>query len=197
VKNPGLTLKRSLDIVLSAAALLIAAPVMGCCAVLVKSSSPGLVFFRQTRLGRNGRPFDLFKFRTMFHNAPDLRNSDGSAYAGDDDPRITRVGRFLRRTSLDELPQLFNVLRGEMSLVGPRPDQADQIEFYTDAERRKLDVKPGLTGLAQIGGRNSISWRQRKALDIEYVNRQSLRLDLVILCKTIPYVLLRKDIHTV
>jgi lipopolysaccharide/colanic/teichoic acid biosynthesis glycosyltransferase len=132
----------------------------------------------------------------MYYNAPDLRNADGSAYTGDDDPRVTRVGRFLRRTSLDELPQLFNVLRGEMSLVGPRPDQVDQFRFYTETEKRKLSVKPGITGLAQIGGRNNISWGRRKALDVEYVDLQSFWLDLSILARTVPYVLLRKDVNT-
>jgi len=102
----------------------------------------------------------------------------------------------LRKTSLDELPQLFNVLRGEMSLVGPRPDQAEQIRFYTETEKRKLEVKPGITGLAQISGRNNISWERRKALDVEYVDRQSVWLDLSLFARTIPYVLLRKDIHT-
>ena len=132
----------------------------------------------------------------MIHNAPDLRNADGSAYTGEEDPRVTRVGRFLRRTSLDELPQFFNVFRGDMSLVGPRPDQVDQLRFYTETEKRKLNVKPGITGLAQINGRNNISWERRKALDVEYVDRQTFWLDLSILARTIPYVLQRKDINT-
>jgi undecaprenyl phosphate N,N'-diacetylbacillosamine 1-phosphate transferase len=154
------------------------------------------VLFRQCRLGRYGQPFRLLKFRSMYHNAPDLRNADGSAYTGDDDPRVTRVGRFLRRTSLDELPQLLNVFRDDMSLVGPRPDQVDQLRFYTETEKRKLNVKPGITGLAQVNGRNNISWERRKALDVEYVDRQSFWLDFVILARTIPYVLLRKDTNT-
>jgi lipopolysaccharide/colanic/teichoic acid biosynthesis glycosyltransferase len=132
----------------------------------------------------------------MIQDAPDLRNADGSAYSADNDPRVTRVGSFLRKTSLDELPQLFNVLHGDMTLVGPRPDQADQIRFYTKTDTRKLSVKPGLTGLAQIGGRNNISWERRKSLDVEYANRKSFWLDLRILAKTIPYVLLRKDTNT-
>ena len=132
----------------------------------------------------------------MVHHAPELWNRDGSAYTGADDRRVTPAGRILRKTSLDELPQLFNVLRGEMSLVGPRPDQAGQIRFYTETEKRKLEVKPGITGLAQISGRNNISWERRKALDVEYVERQSFWLDLSLLARTIPYVLLRKDIHT-
>ena len=131
----------------------------------------------------------------MYDNPPDRRNADGSAYTGDDDPRVTRVGRFLRRTSLDELPQLFNVLRSDMSLVGPRPDQVDQLCYYTETEKRKLDVKPGITGLAQVSGRNNITWDRRKALDVECVDRQSFWFDLTILAKTIPYVLLRRDVN--
>ncbi|HEX5430691.1 MAG TPA: sugar transferase, partial [Bryobacteraceae bacterium] len=147
-------------------------------------------------LGRGGRAFTLYKFRSMYLNAPDWRNPDGSCISAGDDPRVTPLGRFLRRTSLDELPQLFNVLKGDMSLVGPRPDQADQLRFYTEAERRKLWVRPGLTGLAQLSGRNSIPWNRRKELDLEYVDRQSFLLDLKILVKTIPYVLKRRDIAT-
>jgi lipopolysaccharide/colanic/teichoic acid biosynthesis glycosyltransferase len=132
----------------------------------------------------------------MYDNAPDARNPDGSAYTGEGDPRVTRLGSLLRKTSLDELPQLFNVLRGEMSLVGPRPDQLDQLRYYTETEKRKLNVKPGITGLAQISGRNNISWERRKALDVEYVDRQSFWLDLTILAKTLPYVLFRRDVNT-
>jgi undecaprenyl phosphate N,N'-diacetylbacillosamine 1-phosphate transferase len=136
------------------------------------------------------------KFRTMRVDAPDLRNPDGSAFAGREDPRVTPAGRLLRATSLDELPQLWNVLRGEMSLVGPRPDQPDQLLFYSGREKRRLLVKPGLTGLAQISGRNGIPWSARKALDVEYVERRSFRLDLAILWRTVPSVVLRRGIHT-
>lgn len=189
-------IKRVMDIVGSLAALVALAPVLAACAVVVRLGSKGPVLFSQWRLGLAGRPFRLWKFRTMAADAPDLRNPDGSAFTGSDDPRVTAGGRFLRATSLDELPQLWNVLRGEMSLVGPRPDQVDQQRFYTAQEQRKLDVKPGLTGLAQISGRNEISWAERKALDIEYVERQTLLLDLSILCRTIPYVCMRKNVHS-
>jgi lipopolysaccharide/colanic/teichoic acid biosynthesis glycosyltransferase len=188
-------LKRLLDLTGSSIALILVSPVLLICAVAVKLSSSGPVIFRQRRLGMSGEPFWLLKFRSMCDKAPDTRNADGSTYSGTDDPRVTPVGRFLRQTSLDELPQFFNVLKGEMSLVGPRPDQVDQSRFYTEAEKRKLRVKPGITGLAQISGRNNIPWQQRKALDVEYVDRQCLSLDLLILARTIPYVLLRKDIH--
>ena len=184
------------DLLISSVLVLVLSPVLLLCALAVRWSSPGPVLFRQRRSKLHGHPFLLLKFRSMYDNPPDLRNADGSAYTGEDDPRVTRVGRFLRRYSLDELPQLFNVLRGDMSLVGPRPDQVDQLRFYTLTEKRKLLVKPGLTGLAQISGRNNISWERRKALDVEYVDRQSFWLDLSILARTIPYVLLRRDINT-
>ncbi|MEK7996453.1 MAG: sugar transferase [Planctomycetota bacterium] len=189
-------MSRVRDLLIVSVLLLLLSPVQLLCALAVRRSSPGPILFRQRRLGLHGRPFHLLKFRSMIHNAPDLRNPDGSAYTGDDDPRVTRIGRFLRKTSLDELPELFNVLRGDMSLVGPRPDQVDQIRFYSETEKRKLNVKPGITGLAQISGRNNISWDRRKVLDVEYVDRQSFWLDLCILAKTIPYVVLRKDIST-
>jgi len=189
-------MSRLLDAVLAAAALVALWPLLLAGAIAVRLSSPGPVLFVQWRLGREGRPFRLYKFRSMFQDAPDHRNADGSAYSGEDDPRLTPLGRWLRRTSLDELPQLFNVLRGDMALVGPRPDLVDQLAYYTDEERAKLAVRPGLTGLAQISGRNNISWPRRKALDVEYVERRSLGLDLAILWRTVPYVLLRKDINT-
>jgi len=184
------------DLLIASVLLLILSPVLLLCALAVRRSSPGPVLFKQRRLGQHGSPFHLLKFRSMIHNAPALRNADGSAYTGEEDPRVTRVGRFLRRTSLDELPQFFNVFRGDMSLVGPRPDQVDQLRFYTETEKRKLNVKPGITGLAQINGRNNISWERRKALDVEYVDRQTFWLDLSILARTIPYVLQRKDVNT-
>lgn len=188
--------KRLLDLLASGLALALLSPLLAGIALLVRLTSPGPAIFRQARLGRGGVPFTLYKFRSMRLDAPDLRNPDGSAYSAEDDPRLTRVGRFLRRTSLDELPQLINVFLGQMSLVGPRPDQVDQARFYTPEERRKLLVKPGLTGLAQISGRNKISWEQRKRLDVAYVENQSLWLDLKILARTVPYVLLSRDLYT-
>jgi lipopolysaccharide/colanic/teichoic acid biosynthesis glycosyltransferase len=188
-------MKRIIDATVSAVLLMLAWPVLLLVTLAIRFSSSGPALFSQLRLGKGGRPFRLLKFRSMLVNAPDLRNPDGSAFSSDQDPRVTPVGRFLRKTSLDELPQLWNVLRGDMSLVGPRPDQLDQLRFYTEQEKRKLLVKPGITGLAQISGRNAISWERRKALDVEYADRQSLWLDLVILGKTIPYVLLRREVN--
>ncbi len=189
-------MKRVLDLAIAIPAILALSPILLALAIAIRANSKGPAFFRQQRLGLDARPFSLLKFRSMTTGAPDLRNPDGSAFSSDADPRVTRLGRWLRATSLDELPQLLNVLKGDMSLVGPRPDQVDQLRFYTNEERRKLTVLPGLTGLAQISGRNSISWADRKALDLQYVESRSLSLDLKILLKTIPYVLLRRDIHT-
>jgi undecaprenyl phosphate N,N'-diacetylbacillosamine 1-phosphate transferase len=178
----------------STVALAMLSPMLLLLALLVRLTSQGPALFCQERLGRHGVAFNFYKFRTMHVNAPDLRNPDGSTFNAEDDPRVTPLGRFLRKTSLDELPQLINVLKGEMSLVGPRPDQIDQAKLYTEHDRRKLLAKPGITGLAQISGRNSISWEQRKRLDVQYVENQNLWLDLRILFKTLPYVLLRRDV---
>jgi undecaprenyl phosphate N,N'-diacetylbacillosamine 1-phosphate transferase len=186
--------RRFLDVAVSLVALAFFAPMFIAIVVLIRLESKGAALFRQKRMGKGGRAFCCFKFRTMYLGAPDLRNPDGSAFNSEDDPRVTRTGRFLRKTSLDELPQLINVFRGEMSLVGPRPDQVDQVRYYEPREMLRLTVKPGITGLAQINGRNSIAWSERKRLDLEYVARQSLWLDLRILVQTVPYVLVRRDI---
>ncbi len=188
--------KRLVDLTVSGALLVVLFPLVCACALAVSLTSPGPVIYTTRRLGKNGRPFKLYKFRSMHQDAPDLRNPDGSSFTGADDPRVTPVGRILRQTSLDELPQLLNVLRGDMSLVGPRPDQVDQLRYYTRSERTKLAVKPGITGLAQISGRNAIAWKVRKALDVEYVKRQSILLDLIIMCKTVPYVLQREGVNS-
>lgn len=188
-------LKRIVDIAASALALLLLSPVLAVLALAVRTGSPGPVLFRQRRLGLAGVPFTILKFRTMHHRAEDIRNADGSTFSADDDPRVTRIGRWMRKTSLDELPQLWNVLRGDMSLIGPRPDQVDQIRYYSPEDRIKLRMRPGITGLAQISGRNRISWALRRQLDREYVEQWSPALDLRILLKTVPYVLLRRDVN--
>jgi lipopolysaccharide/colanic/teichoic acid biosynthesis glycosyltransferase len=160
--------------------LVIPAAVIGAlCAAAVRLDSRGPVIYRQERIGRDGRPFTLLKLRTM------IAAPEGNPVFPASD-RITRVGRLLRRTSVDELPQLVNVLRGEMSIVGPRPTLAYQVERYTPRQRRRLLVRPGLTGLAQVRGRNAITWTERIEYDLEYVERQSLRLDLRLLCATVP-----------
>jgi lipopolysaccharide/colanic/teichoic acid biosynthesis glycosyltransferase len=189
------SIKRCIDIFVSLFALIVLSPVFLLIAIAIKLTSKGPVMFYQERLCRGAAEFTVFKFRTMIHNAPDLRNPDGSTFNSTTDARVTSVGRILRSTSLDELPQLLNVFLGSMSLVGPRPDQVDQEEFYVGDEWKKNLVKPGITGLAQINGRNSISWAERKQLDLDYVEHQSLSLDLEILLRTIPYVLSRGDVY--
>lgn len=184
-----MVVKRLIDIVVSAVALALFLPVMLVIAIVVKVTSPGEVIFRQWRGGKNGRLFTIYKFRTMTKDAP---NSALGSYAYKDDPRITSVGKFLRRTSLDELPQLFNVLRGDMSIVGPRPDLPHHVEKYTRFQRQRLLVKPGITGWAQVRGRNQISWDARIKLDVEYVQRWSLVRDLDVILRTGAVVLTGK-----
>jgi len=178
--------------------LLIVIPVIPLIAVAIKLTSTGPVFFRQQRSGRNGAPFTLYKFRTMVTNAEQLKHElaamnemSGPVFKVTNDPRVTPLGKFLRKYSLDELPQLFNVLRGEMSLVGPRPLPVDEVKRFNDlAHRRRLSVKPGLTCLWQISGRNKITdFKDWVRLDLDYIDNWSLALDLKILFLTIPVVL--------
>lgn len=178
-----LVIKRAFDIAVSLLALLILLPVFALIAISISLDSNGPVFFRLRSAGRGGKTFDQWKFRTMVRNAREMAHPFETS---ENDPRITRVGRFLRRWSLDELPQLWNVLRGEMSLVGPRPTFAEVAVSYPPVESRRLLMRPGLTGLAQIRGRNLLPWRARVALDIEYIDHYSLWLDFKILIRTIP-----------
>ena len=191
--------RRTLDLVTAITVLILLAPVLAVIAVLVRLETPGSPIFRQRRLGRNEVPFTVYKFRTMGADAsPECHRAyvtaliSGEAqsrgarslYKLADDDRVTRVGRFLRRTSLDELPQLINVVRGEMSLVGPRPVIPYEAEQYAGWYRARFAVKPGLTGLWQVSGRNERTYEEMVRLDIEYVERRSLRLDLAILLRT-------------
>lgn len=162
-------------------------------AAWIRRDSPGSPIFRHERIGYGGTPFTLFKFRTM---RPGSEHTGTGHRVGASDRRVTRAGRVLRATSLDELPQLWNVIRGDMSIVGPRPTVAWQVSRYSPYERRRLLARPGITGLAQVRGRNSIPWSQRIEIDIEYVERWSVRLDLEILAHTARVILGRKDTHT-
>ena len=176
-------MNRSLDVVGAGAALVLASPVLGIAALAVKLEDGGPVLYRQRRVGKDGGEFELLKLRTMVVDA----ERQVAGYAVDrGDPRITRAGRILRRLSVDELPQLWNVLRGEMSLIGPRPTLRYQVERYTERQRRRLEVKPGLTGWAQIHGRASVPWDDRIELDVWYVEHRSPRVDLQILLRTPP-----------
>ena len=174
-------IRRALDILVSAAALLLAAPVLAVAAVAIKLESRGPVIYRQRRVGRYGREFDVLKLRTMVDGAEHI----GAGLAIDaNDSRVTRVGALLRRTSIDELPNLWNVLHGEMSLIGPRPTLPVQVAQYTERQRRRLQIKPGITGWAQVNGRASLPWSERIELDLYYIEHRSPALDLRILWRT-------------
>jgi len=179
-------IRRAADIVVSSLALIVSSPVLALAALAIRLESPGGVIYRQGRVGLNGRPFDLIKLRTMVAGAEHL----GAGLAvNENDSRITRVGALLRRTSLDELPNLLNVLRGEMSLIGPRPTLPIQVEQYTERQRERLAIKPGITGWAQVNGRASLPWSERIELDLWYIEHRSLALDLKILWRTVAMVL--------
>ncbi|MGA2320303.1 MAG: sugar transferase [Solirubrobacteraceae bacterium] len=179
-------IRRVLDIVISSLALILSAPVLWAAMVAIRLESSGPVIYRQRRAGRDGRPFDLLKLRTMVDGAEHI----GAGLAVNaNDSRITRVGAFLRRTSLDELPNLLNVLRGSMSLIGPRPTLLVQVDQYSERQRGRLAIKPGITGWAQVNGRASLPWAERIELDLYYVAHRSLALDLRILWRTAAMVL--------
>jgi exopolysaccharide biosynthesis polyprenyl glycosylphosphotransferase len=187
-----MAMKRALDIALSAAGLILLSPLMLIIALAVRADSRGPSFFRQQRAGRHGRPFSILKFRTMCRDAEERISEVISVdeltepmYKLRSDPRVTRVGRFLRRTSLDELPQLFNVLRGDMSLVGPRPEEVWLVERYGETERFRLDMRPGITGPMQVHGRGELNFQERLAVEREYVENYSLRKDIKILVRTV------------
>ena len=189
----GLTLKRWIDLFVAAVGLVLLSPVFLVIAALIRHSDGSPILFRQVRIGLHGRPFEVIKFRTMTRDAEDryhevarLAGSRGPAFKMDGDPRITKTGHFLRRTSLDELPQLWNVLRGEMSLVGPRPAPPREVDDYDLWHRRRLSMKPGITGLWQVTARRSNDFDQRAELDLAYIDRWSLGLDFKILARTIP-----------
>ncbi|HEY5611455.1 MAG TPA: sugar transferase [Thermoanaerobaculia bacterium] len=195
--NPTLlAVKRALDVTLSALVLLLAAPVILLAAVAIRLTSPGSVFFKQERIGLNGRIFTLYKFRTMIADAHERRGEvvhlnemSGPVFKMRDDPRVTPVGRWLRKFSLDEIPQLWNVLKGDMSLVGPRPPIPEEVGRYERWQRRRLSMKPGLTCLWQVSGRNDVDFNRWMELDLQYIDNWSPLLDLKILLRTIPVVL--------
>ena len=177
---------RALDLALAAIGLVVTSPVLLAAAIAIKLGSRGPVFYRQPRAGRDAAEFALFKLRTM-HAGSDPVGVGTPVLEGD--PRVTRVGRILRRISLDELPNLLNVIRGEMAIVGPRPTLAAQVALYTPHQRRRLEVRPGLTGWAQVNGRAGIPWEERIELDVWYVENRSLALDLRILARTLRLLL--------
>jgi lipopolysaccharide/colanic/teichoic acid biosynthesis glycosyltransferase len=180
-------MNRAADLAIAGGALLVASPVLALAALAVKLEDGGPVLYRQTRVGRDGADFDLLKLRTMVVGAETM---GAGLSVNHGDPRITRTGRLLRKLSLDELPQLWNVVRGEMSVIGPRPTLRYQVEQYDERQRHRLDVKPGITGWAQVNGRASLPWADRIELDVWYVEHRSPLLDVRILART-PFALFR------
>lgn len=181
-------LKRTLDITVSFSALIVSAPVILGTAIVINKKIGKPIFFKQTRPGKDEKPFEILKFRTM----TDERDLNGELLPDKD--RMTKTGDFIRKTSIDELLQLINVLKGDLSLVGPRPLLMDYLPLYTEEQRKRHLVKPGITGWAQVNGRNTISWEEKFKLDVWYVENQSFKLDMFILYKTIMNVIKRKDI---
>ena len=187
--------KRLCDIAISTVAMPIVGIVCLGCGIAIKAEDKGPVFYNAPRVGKDGRDFTMYKLRSMRVNAPDLVFEDGSTYNGADDPRMTRVGAFMRRTSLDEMPQFLNVLKGDMSIVGPRPDLRREVELYRGNEHEKLSVKPGITGYAAVFGRNSLPWHDRLALDVYYVRNLSFKLDAKIFLRTFTTVFKQEGIY--
>lgn len=185
-------LRRAVDIVVSATALAFASPTLAVAALAVRLETPGPIVYRQRRSGLHGHEFDVLKLRTMVDGA---EHKGAGLAINENDSRITRVGAFLRRTSLDELPNLVNVLRGEMSLIGPRPTLPVQVEQYTERQRGRLEIKPGITGWAQVNGRASLPWSERIELDLYYIEHRSLALDIQILRRTVSMVLGGSDLY--
>ena len=182
-------LKRLFDIAVSATGLIISAPITLTAAAVIAKRLGKPVLFRQVRPGQDGKPFEIYKFRTM----SDKRDENGELLP--DDQRMTPVGTFIRKSSIDELPQLINVLKGDISLVGPRPLLMEYLPLYNDEQKKRHNVKPGITGWAQVNGRNAISWDQKFKLDVWYAENQSFKLDMYIIYKTIINILQRKDIN--
>jgi len=190
--------KRCLDVLGAMVALVLVLPFLPVLALIIKLSSPGPILYRSIRLGQDGRPFVFYKFRSMVDGAHESRKymlhmneAEGPVFKISNDPRITRVGAFLRRSSVDEIPQLWNVLRGDMSLVGPRPPIPEEVEKYEPWQKRRLDVNPGITCLWQISGRSNLGFEEWMRLDIQYIEHRSFALDCKILLETIPVVLSR------
>jgi len=190
-------LKRILDLTVVAFSLSMIVPIAFMTALAIRLDSPGPIIFRQTRVGRNGAPFTCYKFRSMYIDAEERKmdllaqnEADGPVFKMQDDPRVTRVGRFIRRTSIDELPQLINVLKGEMSLVGPRPPLPKEVRQYNLHQLQRLNAIPGLTGLQQVSGRSNLDFERWVELDLQYIEEQSLWSDVKIMLKTIPAILL-------
>jgi len=195
-------MKRISDIIIAGLLLLLFLPIIPVVAILIRLDTRGPVLFKQRRVGKNGKQFDFYKFRSMVDDAENninalrpLSRSDGPIFKLKEDPRVTRVGRFLRRSSLDELPQFLNVIKGDMSIVGPRPNLPSEVKHYLPWQRRRLDVTPGITCYWQITGRSHIGFQEWMRLDLEYIRSRSIATDLKIIVKTIPAVIARKGAY--
>jgi exopolysaccharide biosynthesis polyprenyl glycosylphosphotransferase len=195
-------LKRSTDIVVALLLFILFLPIIPFVAILIKLDSPGPILFKQRRVGKNGKEFDFYKYRSMVVGAENvigmlrpLSGRNGPIFKLKNDPRVTRVGRFLRRSSLDELPQLINVLKGEMSIVGPRPNLPSEVTHYLPWQKQRLSVTPGITCFWQITGRSHIGFHEWMRLDLEYIRKRSLATDLKIILRTIPAVIARKGAY--
>ena len=187
--------KRVCDLVVSIVALPFVLIIIAVLAPIIHFEDKGPVFYNAPRVGKDGRDFKMYKLRSMRVNAPDLVMEDGSTYNGADDPRMTKIGAFMRRTSLDEIPQFLNVLKGDMSVVGPRPDLRRETELYEGDECEKLTVKPGITGYAAVYGRNSLPWHDRLALDVYYVRNVTFALDVKVFFRTFATVFKQEGIY--
>lgn len=187
-------LKRIFDLILAIIALpfwLILLAVIG---PIIYFEDKGSIFYNAPRLGKDGKVFKMYKFRSMKMNAPDIRNEDGSTFNAEDDPRLTKIGKFIRKASIDETPQILNVIKGDMSIIGPRPDLPEHMKLYEGNEFRKLEIRPGLTGYNQAFFRNTIPWKERIKNDIYYIDHLTIWLDIKILFKTIILVIRRENV---
>ena len=189
MKSFRLAVKRLFDIIFGSVCLLILSPVLLVAVLLIEVFMPGPVFFMQRRVGRNGKEFNILKFRSMKVDKEAEKNHDFSK----DEERMTAFGNLMRRLKIDELPQLINVIKGDMSLVGPRPTVKEQTDLYTEYQRRRLDMRPGMTGLAQVNGNTALTWDERIVFDVEYVSNYTLLLDAKILLKTVAVVICGED----
>jgi undecaprenyl phosphate N,N'-diacetylbacillosamine 1-phosphate transferase len=189
--------KRLFDLILAIIALPLLLIILAIFGSIIYFQDKGPIFYNAPRLGKDGKIFKMYKLRSMKMNAPDLRNEDGSTFNAEDDPRLTKIGKFIRKTSLDETPQLINIITGDMSIIGPRPDLPEHRELYEGIETRKLDVRPGVTGFNQAYYRNTVPWKDRIKNDIYYIDHLSLWFDVKIFFKTAISVLKREDVFVI
>ena len=186
--------KRIFDLVLAIIALPFWLIILIIVGPMIYFQDKGSIFYNAPRLGKDGKIIKMYKFRSMKMNAPDLRNEDGSTFNAEDDPRLTKIGKFIRKTSLDETPQLLNIIKGDMSIIGPRPDLPEHMELYEGNEARKLEIRPGVTGFNQAYFRNTVPWKERIKNDIYYIDHLTMLMDIKVFFKTVILVLKREDV---